>query len=236
MKKILWALVLIGLLSCVNNTKKEEDLDFTEVEITYAEGFSIHRYEDFTKVIVHSPWQEAEKELVYILKNKEIKLPNSLVYDAMIDLPIEKLVTTSTTHIPSLIALNKLEKLVGFPNLDYISSEAAREYIAEGKIKELGKNEAINTEIVLELDPDVIFSFALEGQNKALNKLQESGIPIVYNGDWLEKSALGKAEWVKFFGIFLGELDQSIKAFEDVEQSYQSLKDLAKTSSKNQVL
>ena len=232
MKKILWALVLIGLLSCVNNTKKEEDLDFTEVEITYAEGFSIHRYEDFTKVIVHSPWQEAEKELVYILKNKEIKLPNSLVYDAMIDLPIEKLVTTSTTHIPSLIALNKLEKLVGFPNLDYISSEAAREYIAEGKIKELGKNEAINTEIVLELDPDVIFSFALEGQNKALNKLQESGIPIVYNGDWLEKSALGKAEWVKFFGIFLGELDQSIKAFEDVEQSYQSLKDLAKTSSK----
>ena len=231
-KKILWALVLIGLLSCVNNTKKEEDLDFTEVEITYAEGFSIHRYEDFTKVIVHSPWQEAEKELVYILKNKEIKLPNSLVYDAMIDLPIEKLVTTSTTHIPSLIALNKLKKLVGFPNLDYISSEAAREYIAEGKIKELGKNEAINTEIVLELDPDVIFSFALEGQNKALNKLQESGIPIVYNGDWLEKSALGKAEWVKFFGIFLGELDQSIKAFEDVEQSYQSLKDLAKTSSK----
>ena len=233
MKKILLAFILIGLLSCVDNTKKEEDLgSFTEVEITYAEGFSIHHYKDFTKVIVHSPWQEAEKGLVYILKNKEIELPISMVYDAVIDLPIEKLVTTSTTHIPSLITLNKLEKLVGFPNLDYISSKAAREFIDQGKIKELGKNEAINTEIVLELNPNVIFSFALEGQNKALSKLQESGIPVVYNGDWLEKSALGKAEWIKFFGVFLGELDQSVKAFEDVKQSYHSLKVLAKTSTK----
>ena len=124
MKKILLALILIGLISCVNNTKKKEDLgSFTEVEITYAEGFSIHHYKDFTKVIVHSPWQEAEKGLVYILKNKEMELPTSMLYDAVIDLPIERLVTTSTTHIPSLITLHKLEKLVGFPNLDYISSK-----------------------------------------------------------------------------------------------------------------
>lgn len=232
MKKILWALILIGFLSCVNSAKEKNNLgNFTEVKISYAEGFSIYHYKNFTKVIVYSPWQKAEKEMVYILKNKEIDLPASMLYDAVIDLPIERLVTTSTTHIPSLITLHKLEKLVGFPNLDYISSKAAREFIAEGKIKELGRNEAINTEIVLELNPDVIFSFALEGQNKALSKLQESGIPVVYNGDWLEKSALGKAEWIKFFGVFLGKLDQSVKAFKDVEQSYHSLKVLAKASS-----
>jgi iron complex transport system substrate-binding protein len=225
MKSLVILAVILSVISCQKVEKSSEDIHpYTEVKIDYAKGFSIQKFSNYTKVIVHSPWQNAEKDLVYMLKNEEVALPENESYDAIIKLPVEKLVTTSTTHIPSLIRLNKLDHLVGFPNLDYISSKEARALIDAGKLKELGKNETLNTEILLSVEPDVVFSFAIEGQNKTLNQIENSGIPVVYNGDWLEKDVLGKAEWIKFFGAFLGELDRSIEAFEEVETAYNSLK------------
>lgn len=225
MKLIIVLAFIFCFLSCkkVDETAQEKR-EFTEINIEYANGFSIQKFSDFTKVIVHSPWQDAEKDLVYLLKHKNVNIPESESYDAIIELPIQKLVVTSTTHIPALITLNKIDKLVGFPNLDYISSEEARALINSGKVKELGKNESLNTEILLSIEPDIVFSFAIEGQNKTLNQIQNSGIPVVYNGDWLENDVLGKAEWIKFFGAFLGELDASVDAFEDVKTAYNSLK------------
>ncbi|SDG57515.1 ABC transporter substrate-binding protein [Psychroflexus sediminis] len=228
MKPLLYFFIFLSLFACKKADKTlSEDENYEEVEIKYATGFSIHKYPEFTKVIVHSPWPDAEKDLVYILVDKPGDIPEHISYDAVIHLPVEKLVTTSTTHIPSLITLNKIDKLVGFPNLDFISSEKARALINAGKVKELGKNESLNTEILLSVNPDVVFSFGIEGQNKTLNQIQKSGIPVVYNGDWLEKDVLGKAEWIKFFGVFLGELDLSIEAFDQVETDYKALKEKA---------
>ena len=229
MSRLYYVLLIVCCLSCQQKNKSNTDqLEYDEVDVNYAKGFSIHQFEEFTKVIVHSAWQGAEKEFVYILSDhKDINLPKELSYDAFIQTPIQKLVATSTTHIPSLIRLNQLDKLVGFPNLDYISSDAARTLIEQNQIQEIGKNETINTEVLLSLQPDVIFSFSIEGQNKSLSQIQKSGIPVVYNGDWLESDALGKAEWIKFFGAFLGELELSIEAFEEVESNYKAVKEIA---------
>ncbi|MBZ9778348.1 ABC transporter substrate-binding protein [Psychroflexus sp. CAK8W] len=225
-------LLVFIIFSCFFACKKVEESsndnqNYTEIEIEYANGFEIHEYPEFTKVTVHSPWQNAKKDIVYLLTKENGKIPDNITYDVMIQLPIKSLVTTSTTHIPSLITLNKLDRLVGFPKLNYISSEEARVMINDGKITELGKNESLNTEVLLSVQPDVVFSFAIEGQNKTLNQIQNSGIPVVYNGDWLENDALGKAEWIKFFGVFLGELEASVQAFDEVESTYNSIKKLA---------
>lgn len=233
MKPIVCFFIALSFFACKKVDKSvNEEKKNTEVEIKYAEGFSIHNFPRFTKVIVHSPWQDAEKDLVYLLVDKHGEVPKNVIYDELIQLPVEKLVTTSTTHIPSLITLNKIDKLVGFPNLDFISSEEARALINAGKVQELGKNEALNTEILLSVQPDVVFSFAIEGRNKTLNQIQKSGIPVVYNGDWLEKDVLGKAEWIKFFGAFLGELERSIETFKKIEADYIALKEKAEKAEK----
>jgi iron complex transport system substrate-binding protein len=226
MRTFFFSVLLLSLFACkkVDSTAKSEN-NFEKVKVEYADGFSIHLYENYTKVIVHSPWQDAENDIIYLIKEKAIDIPKDETYDVLIESPIENLVTTSTTHIPSLITLDKIDNLVGFPNLDYISSPEARQLIAEDKIKELGRNESLNTEVLLSVNPDVVFSFAIEGRNKTLNQIESAGIPVVYNGDWLENDVLGKAEWIKFFGAFLGELDKSIEAFEEVKTSYESIKE-----------
>ena len=91
--------------------------------------------------------------------------------------------------------------MIGFPGTQYVSSEKTRLRIDNGEVRELGNNETINTEIVLDLKPDILVGYGIGNQNKALETINNSGTSVLYNGDWVEASPLGKAEWIKFFGI-----------------------------------
>lgn len=190
------------------------------VPVEHAQGFEIIQYDAFKILKVLDPWPDADQEFTYVLVEKGATLPEELEYDEKITIPVENLVVTSTTHIPSLELLNEQGSLVGFPGLDYISSEETRKLINSGEVKELGKNEAINTEILISLDPDVVVGFAVNGNNKTFNTIQKSGIPVVFNGDWTEESPLGKAEWIKFFGALFNKSEKANRIFEEIETSY----------------
>ncbi len=238
MKNVLFLLFLISFISC--KEEKKESLSFTgapEVtEINYARGFSLEKSNSGLTIIkVASPWPDAETAFTYALvpKNKMAAMTlNKDAYDAIVTVPIERIVVTSTTHIPALEALGIGDKLVGFPDTKYISSKATRKRIEAGQVKELGNNETINTEMVLELNPEVVVGFGVDGQNKAYATLQRANIPVVYNGDWTEETPLGKAEWIKFFAPFFNKEVEADSIFKGIETSYLAAKKLAKTAKK----
>ncbi len=126
--------------------------------------------------------------------------------------------------------LGVADRLIGFPNLNYISSPQMLKRIEAGKVKELGKEQSINTEMLLELQPDVVVAFALNGENKALNTIAKAGIPVLLNGDWLEETPLGRAEWIKFFGVLFDKEQQADSIFNEIEQDYLKAKAIAKAA------
>ena len=238
MKKIGFLFALILLFNCKEQPKNTTSKTSTHakaetVEISYAEGFSITNFEDFKIVKVNSPWPKAEKEFTYVLAEKNVTLPDTLQFDQKVTIPIKKIVVTSTTHIPSLESLGQENTLIGFPHLDYISSKKTRDLIQKGKVEEIGENEHINTEVLLNLNPDVVIGFAVEGGNKTFETVNKSGIPVVYNGDWTETDPLGKAEWIKFFGAFYNQEQKAEEIFNEIEEEYLSAKKLAQQA-KNQ--
>ena len=204
-------------------TKKQEEYDLNNLnkkEIKYASTFSLYEGDNFQLIEIKEPWPNAEKSIIYALAEEPDLLPENLVYQHFIQLPLEKIVATSTTHIPALESLNELDKLIGFPNLDYISSKEARQFINEGKIQELGQNESLNTEILISLETDLVIGFAVEGSNKSLNTVEKIGIPVLYNSDWLERNPLGKAEWIKVFGVLTNKEAQAEELFDQIEANY----------------
>ncbi|MDB9960553.1 ABC transporter substrate-binding protein [Oceanihabitans sp.] len=134
---------------------------------------------------------------------------------------------SSTTHIPALELLNVEETLVGFPGTDYVSSEKTRTRIDNGDIRELGKNEGLNTEVLLEIKPDLVVGYGIDNSNKTLETIKNSGISVIYNGDWVEKSPLAKAEWIKFFGVLYNKEKEADSIFKMIESDYLEAKILA---------
>ena len=229
--KIFIGVVLVGLSGCIQK-KEAQKIEQSSVSngLKYATGFQIRSEGSVTIIEVSSPWPGSETTFSYALVPKEelasISLPAD-TYDAIIATPVQNMVITSTTHIPSLEALGVLNTVVGFPNTDLISSPTARKKVTQGKIKELGTNENVNTEIVLELNPELVVGFGINDTNKAYETLVQSGIPLVYNGDWTEQSPLGKAEWIKFFAPFFNKNELADSIFKKIEQDYLTAKKLA---------
>lgn len=230
------AIYLLTSVSCKEDKKSHLTvINEQQTKVSHALGFRIDNTGAYPIVTVTNPWPNTEQSFTYafIPKSELQANPNNNEdYDAVIGTPIENIVVTSTTHIPALEALGGLDKLKGFPDTQYISSMPARQLISEGKIKELGKNETLNTEMVLEMQPDVIIGFAMDNNNAAYKLLQKAGIPILFNGDWTEQTPLGKAEWIKFFGVLLNKQEQAENMFQEIESDYKSIKELAKKAAR----
>ncbi len=231
LRTVFIALTVVLLSSCKNEKKPEVAPPLrADLGVENAVGFTIDNTGAFPVIKVTNPWPNAEKEFVYafIPKDKlaQITYPKD-AYDAVVTTPIENIIVTSTTHVPALEVLGGLEKLSGFPDTKYISSMPARQMIANGRIKELGNNENLNTEMVLEIQPDAIIGFAINNQNTNYELLQKSGIPVLFNGDWMEQTPLGKAEWLKFFGVLLNKQKMADSVFQTIKTSYTKVKALA---------
>ena len=235
-KQLLFFSYLLFLCGCKQQKKESLPIEPTakHVDISYAKGFSIEKdASGLTILKILAPWPNAEASFTYALIPKEKEAYITLdknKYDAIISVPIENLVVTSTTHIPALEALDELDKLIGFSDTKYISSKAARKRINAGQIKELGVNESLNTEAVLALQPDLVVGFALNSNNSAYETLKRSQIPVIYNGDWVEETPLGKAEWIKFFAPFFTKETQANTVFSEIEKSYLDAKKIAETA------
>jgi iron complex transport system substrate-binding protein len=227
---------LIGLLwvlaSCLENQSSPSQVlsPKQKIEVKYANGFIINDFENYKIITLKNPWPGTNRVFSYALVEKGTQIPSPESYDAVVEIPVSSVVVTSTTHIPSLEMLGVSDALIGFPNLSYISSEATRKRIDEGKITELGKNEDVNTEVLIELSPDLVVGFGVDGNNTALNLIEKTGIPVVYNADWTEASPLGKAEWIKFFGAFFNRQTEADSIFNEIESQYNSVKKIASES------
>ncbi|MBT0608133.1 ABC transporter substrate-binding protein [Aequorivita echinoideorum] len=216
--------------SATREISEENKQELQITKIGYAKGFDIEYFDGYEVITLKNPWPGTDKIFRYALIEENASRPTNQDFDAVVQLPIKKIVVTSTTHIPSLEMLGVTKTLKGFPNLDYISSEQTRKRISEGKIRELGKNEALNTEILIDLEPDAVIGFAVDGNNSTFNTIQKMGIPVIYNSDWTETSPLGKAEWIKFFGILFNKEREADSIFSEIESEYLSAKKIAANS------
>lgn len=226
-KVVITVFIVFSLIQCKTETKAEKAIS-SKNTVRYAKGFSIENYEGYSVVTVTNPWPKATQSYTYILKEKNGIVPDSLKQNLIIPIPIKTIVVTSTTHIPSLEMLDEVNTLVGFPHCDYISSDKVRTRIDAGKVKELGNNQDLNTEVILDLQPSIIIGYGIDNKNPTLDNLQKSGLKVMLNGDWNEETPLGKAEWIKFFGALYGKQKQAEELFGKIEKDYLKTIEIAK--------
>ncbi len=80
-------------------------------------------------------------------------------------------------------------------------------------------------ERIIALKPEVILVSPFENSG-GYGKLDKLRIPLIEAADYMETSPLGRAEWMKFYGMLLGNR-QADSLFAGIEKEYQSLKSVA---------
>ena len=85
-------------ISCKKETPKK--IPIPEVKtVSYAEGFTISEKQNHTEILISNPWPNAEKEFRYAFVKKGKTIQNPEVFDAVVSVPVDNIVVTSTTHL-----------------------------------------------------------------------------------------------------------------------------------------
>lgn len=230
--------LLILIISCRTGSHENrqsfltDDAHSVTTEIRHAEGFSISGINGVKRLSVYNPWQRAKGiSFDYYLVEKGQTPPAGVSESEIIRLPLRSVVCLSTTHIGFIEILNETEKITAVAGSRYVSSAAIQKGIQEGTVKDIGYDQNLNFEILVSLKPDLVMVYGIGSETTGyLNKLRELGIKVIFNAEYLERTPLGKAEWVKFVGCLFQKEEEAEAIFEKIENEYQSLTALAAES------
>ena len=219
--RILFVFVFLTLTACKKTEKSDsKSKSSSKNEIEYATSLAIYKQNGYSIVKVVNPWPNAEKDFTYILKEKNATVPDSLQKYNTIQVPLQSIVVTSTTIIPYLEMLGVENKLVGFPHTDFISSVKTRKLIDNGTVKNVGQNEKLNMEMLIDSSPELIVTFGIDNNNPTLDNLTKSGLKVLIQADWMEQSPLGKAEWIKLYGALFGKEKEAKSQYDAIVKNY----------------
>lgn len=220
--------IYLSITSCDFNFNSKASLNKnidTILKPTYAKGFFITQ-NNKTKTLHIVNTNNTTKYQLVENSNKNSTLENKIV------IPVKKIIASSTTDIPFFESLGCTQNLVGFSQTNYISSIKTRELIQNNSIKEVGKIAQLNTEVILDLQPELFISSSSPTDNKNLSFLKQNNITILHNTSWLETHPLGRAEWIKVFGYLFNKQQQADSIFSSIETNYKSLLKIANQSEK----
>lgn len=132
---------------------------------------------------------------------------------------LKNVIVASTTQLPFFTALHKERTISGVVHLAEVFDPRIRELAATGAIKEVGTADGLDQEAIISLAPQAIFDHPF-GRN------MHAGIgskPTVHITEYLEPHPLGRAEWLKVFGILLEEEQQADEVFTAIRDRYLSV-------------
>ena len=197
--------------------------------IRYAKRFTVEPINGYPVIRVNSPYPGSDAVFTYILKDSLNTSPLPDIPGAqVINIPIRSIVCYSTSHLPALEMLGEAGTLIGFPNTSYISSPDLRQRVSDGQITDLGSSADVGYESIVNLGPGLVMAYTMGSDMNTFSKIQSAGIPVVFNADYMENTPLGRAEWIKFTGLFFGKEKMADSIFSVISNHYVSIKSKVK--------
>ncbi len=221
-------LATVLLSSCGRQTASRQDGGDT-VAFKYAKRLTVVRHDGYTLVSLQNPWKPDRTLHQYVLVPADTVLPDNLPHGTLIRTPLRRSIIFTTVHCALLQMLHREDGIVGVADLKYIKVPYVHEQVARGRIADCGEGMSPVIEKIIDQRPDAIFLSPFENSG-GYGKVEEIDIPLVECAEYMEPTPLGRAEWMRFYGMLFGCEQRADSLFAVVDSSYQALKAVAKTS------
>jgi len=204
-----------------------EDQDSSFIRVRYASGFRFESNEDGTLLILSDPLKTGREIARYRLITKEsgMKMKEGIT-DIMI--PVKSMAASSTTHAGFLSALGAGAQLMGCNNPERLYDTLLFNRYLNGKLASTGRDLEYNLEFLISSKPDLVLQTGIDGQFNPDPRLTGMGIPVMYLLEWMEPTPLGRAEWIKVFGMITGKSREADSLFQLIEGNYLRLAKLGR--------
>lgn len=228
MRKCLFLLVIALLLvSC--KQAKTTTTHLEKIALRYATNLTIERAEHYAVVRLANPWTKGQTLQTYILVDSTLNsAPKDAPSGTLIHIPLRKSAVFTSPHASLLHMLHKEQAVRCVADQQYMLLPYVHQGIQNKTITDCGNSMQPNIERMIALQADAILLSPYEGSS--YGALEKSGIPIILCADYMETSALGRAEWMRFYGLLFGAEQVADSLFGAVEKNYLALKSRAKTA------
>ncbi len=217
-------LLLCAILLCACNNKKH-DTSSTKKEgyIVEASLIKITKHDGYTQVKILDPWHSDKTLHDYNLIPKGSPVPSDLPKGTIIHTPIERALVYSSVHAQVIKELGKISAISGVCDAEYFKIPEITAGLKDGKITNAGSSMAPTIEKIIALNPEIIILSPF--QNGGYGTIATLGIPILECADYMEESPIGRAEWVKLFGLLFGNEDKAEELFNHTQAEYNAIKE-----------
>ena len=245
MRKELFAflIIIIGVFtSCNHSQTRLEASGGDTVRFEYARHLKIVKYQGYSIATLNDPWKQGKILHTYALVPKgkagdEICKAFSSDNNQEVTIvrtPITRSVVFTTVHCALLYDLKAESAIKGVCDLQYISipdvQQRAKLPISDAHhVADCGNSMSSNVEKIIDLKPEAIMVSPFENSG-GYGKLDKLHIPLIEMADYMEESSLGRAEWMKFYGMLFGREKAADSLFNEVKSNYEQLKQKAQTA------
>lgn len=212
-KDIFNILLCILLSACGNKAgdgQRQGDVGDT-IPMKYAEHLTMVRYADRVEVTLKDPWHEGRVMRTYEHRK-----------------PLSRCVVFNTAHASLLQMLGAADVIRGVADLKYMNLPEIHSRVGKD-ITDCGDSMTPDIEKIVEMKADAVWLSPFENSG-GYGRLETLGIPLIECADYMETSALGRAEWMKFYGLLVGKEREADSLFAVVESRYLKLKRQAQKS------
>lgn len=248
---IFGALVVLLVVACQGGKTASGEGGDT-LQMKYAELLTIVKHNDgaYTEAIIENPWKKGTTLHKYILVPKgnegdetvarlkdDIRENSALQMGKACDIvrtPLESNVVFTAPHCQLMYELGCKNAITGVCDKDYINIPDIKERVklSDGKastsdtdkvIIDCGSSMQPDMERIIALKPEGLLISPFENSG-GYGKLDKLHIPIIETADYMETSPLGRAEWMKFYGLLFKSEERSDSLFSSIEKEYLALK------------
>lgn len=222
MKKNTGFLILVSLillLAGCHRNKISETHEGKEIRFDYAKLIRVWECDGFKKMEIRNPWDTTCLLQTYLLVDKTKEIPANHPNGVVVRVPLEKSAVFTTVHCSLIEELGAVNSISGICELEYITNPNIISLTQSGKIVDFGSSMSPDIEKIITVSPDAILlsPFNNSGGHGGLDKL---GIPIVECADYMESDPLGRAEWIKLYGMLFGKESEADSIFSKVTETY----------------
>lgn len=216
------------LLTIVKHGDGEESSDAEEgIDYQYAEaiianpwkaGTMLHRY------ILIPKGKEGDKTVAMLARRRST---GARCTTDTVRTPVESNLVFTAPHCQLLTELGCQNAITGVCDKDYINipdikSRAQADAKVAHPIMDCGSSMQPDIERIIALHPEALLISPFENSG-GYGKLDKLRIPVIETADYMETSPLGRAEWIKLYGLLLGS-SKADSLFSAIEKEYLQLK------------